>query len=491
MKQLLKNTSGNVSILAGLLIVPTMVLVGSGLDIVRATTQSTKLQSALESATLASASLTNKRAVKSVVQDYLDTNLSGNKSLLSSLNVVVTETTKLNSKTVNIKANASVDTYFMRMVGVKSLPISAESTAVQAATSIELSVVIDISSSMYGKKLQNLVASGKAFIGEVLSNQNGDRTSVSIVPFGGTVNLGEDLFNDHVVPFSDDTKDPSQAEYDGAASIKGGEFRFTGGANCIELLPEDFSGDRLPLAARSQVPDFWKWTNNHPWCPTDKNAIVANSNDRKALETVFDNIGLSDGTGMDHGAAWGLKMLSPDYRGHIGGNFSDRPANYDEDGALKVMVIMTDGGITSQLRPLDASIGNTHKNRPEIKPGEAPYSINLPPNYKQVGADHKTYVAQWGRANNKNQQVLYQGGDVTSKGEHNAARYFMKVCDEAKQKGIVVYTIGYQIKAESNADGLLSYCASDPSKYYFVETVDISSAFEAIAASVNALRLTG
>lgn len=480
--KLKNNTAGNVSMLAGFLILPALVLIGSGLDIIRATTQSTKLQSALESATLASASLTNTRDVKTVVQDYIDVNLASDMEFLSSLNINVKEATTLNTRTVTISADAEIDTYFLKLVGVDTLSVSAQSTAEQAATSIEISLVIDISSSMSGSKLTNLVSSGKVFVEEVLDGQNSERTSLSIVPFGGSVNLGQTLFDDHVVPSSGSTEDPSRAQYDSQASIKGGKFRFSAGDNCIELLSEDFSDDLVPLASRSQIPDFWKWTNNHPWCPTDKNAVIANSNDINELTALFDNIGLSDGTGMDHGAAWGLKMLSPAYKGRLGGDFPDRPVSYDEDGALKVMVVMTDGNITSQLRPLDFSIGNVHNNRPA--------HLNRAPNVSPIGAGHfRTYGGT--RADNNNQQTLYQGGSFTSNQTEHASRYFMNVCDEARENGIVVYTIGYRITAGSNADQLLNYCASDPSKYYFVESVDISSAFEAIAASVNALRLSG
>ena len=484
LKKFLKNTSANTAMIAAFVMVPAMALVGGAYDISRATTNSAKLRSALESAALAAASLTNERDIETVVDEYLDANLVGDQSLLSKLDVNVNPTTKFNSKTVEITATANIDTYFLKMIGLDTLPVSAVTVANQTATSVELALVIDISSSMSGSKLENLVSSGKEFVNAILNDRNIERTSMSVVPFGGTVNLGTSIFGDHVVSVGSATVDPTEAEYDVGAAVVDGDFRFTGGGACIEMRSEDFDDARLPLASRAQVPDFWKWTNNHPWCPTAQNAIVANSNNKTTLTNLFDNLALSDGTGMDIGAAWGLKMLSPSYRGFVGGDFTDRPAAYDTEGGMKVLVIMTDGEITAQLRPKDVSIGNVHSNRP--------VEINRAPNTDSKGSNWKTWKNEYGKADSDNeQQIVKKGNGSTAPEDDKAIGYFKRICDEAKANNIVVYTIGYQINTEKDSHQLLNYCASDASKYYFVEDVDIATAFDSIAASVNSLRITG
>ncbi|MEO1139971.1 MAG: Tad domain-containing protein [Pseudomonadota bacterium] len=71
------------------------------------------------------------------------------------------------------------------------------------------------------------------------------------------------------------------------------------------------------------------------------------------------------------------------------------------------------------------------------------------------------------------------------------------VCGAAKGKGVVIYTIGYEITAGGTAEQSLKDCASgydpnanDTSYYYRVEGVDITDAFGSIAGNVQSLRLT-
>ncbi|PVA10488.1 hypothetical protein DC366_08350 [Pelagivirga sediminicola] len=64
------------------------------------------------------------------------------------------------------------------------------------------------------------------------------------------------------------------------------------------------------------------------------------------------------------------------------------------------------------------------------------------------------------------------------------------ICTAAKNKGISVYTIGFEIKKNGNAETQLKNCASDPLNYFPAKGVNISDAFSAIASNVVNLRLT-
>ncbi|MEO1406569.1 MAG: hypothetical protein AAFV54_08765 [Pseudomonadota bacterium] len=173
---------------------------------------------------------------------------------------------------------------------------------------------------------------------------------------------------------------------------------------------------------------------------------------------------------MDIGAMWGLKSLSPEFRGAIDGDFGDRPANFNSDDTLKFMVVMTDGAITSQNRPEDFSLFNVHTNRPD----------NRQPNQN----------TRSNQGNRRNMQTVASRGNAGSgAGSRNAIGQFKQVCDIAQDNGIVVYTIGFRISRGSLPEQMLEYCASDQTKYFLVEDFDIQSAFDAIAASVNALRV--
>ena len=71
------------------------------------------------------------------------------------------------------------------------------------------------------------------------------------------------------------------------------------------------------------------------------------------------------------------------------------------------------------------------------------------------------------------------------------------VCGAAKNNGVVIYTIGYEVPKDGTAETSLKKCATgyDPIEkstayYYSVDGLDISDAFGSIAGNVQALRLT-
>lgn len=466
----LRSADGNVAMLTAFLLLPMLVLLGGGFDIVRATTASSQLRTSLEGAALASASLTNSGDVQSIINDYMAANLSDGSVLSATPSVTFSSTTALNSKTVNISATATVDTFFLKLIGIDTLPVTASTTANQSATNVELSLVLDISSSMKGSKITELKSAAKNFVDQILNEQNITRTSMNLVPFGGTVNI-DSLFNSYVVPTASATVDPSEAQYDIGTSVLNGSFRFTAGDNCIEYRYVDFDDNAVfPANSRGQLPHFWRWNNFNPWCPETASSILLNTNNVTNLKNKIDGMTLSDGTGMDIGAMWGYKTLSPTWQGLLGGDFADRPDSLNDD-TQKVLVIMTDGGITAQDRPEDWTLLNTHTNR----------STNNP-----------TTMQQGNQGNNNNKQVVLSKGSASSlSNADNAVGQFKRICDSAQADGMVVYTIGFQISPGSLPETMLQYCASDPSKYYLVESLDIQSAFDSIAASVNALRITG
>ena len=64
------------------------------------------------------------------------------------------------------------------------------------------------------------------------------------------------------------------------------------------------------------------------------------------------------------------------------------------------------------------------------------------------------------------------------------------ICTATKSEGVVVYTIGYDISANGNAENQLEACASSLNNYYPTDGDDISAAFNSIASNVKNLRLT-
>lgn len=64
------------------------------------------------------------------------------------------------------------------------------------------------------------------------------------------------------------------------------------------------------------------------------------------------------------------------------------------------------------------------------------------------------------------------------------------ICTATKNKGVVVYTIGFEIGVGSTAEVELKKCATSQAHYYRAEGINISDAFSSIASNVVNLRLT-
>jgi hypothetical protein len=64
------------------------------------------------------------------------------------------------------------------------------------------------------------------------------------------------------------------------------------------------------------------------------------------------------------------------------------------------------------------------------------------------------------------------------------------ICRAAKARGIVIYTIAFEMGSQPTGADKIQKCATSINHHYNATTVNIASAFSAIAANVKQLRLT-
>ena len=471
LKRFKANKRGNTAMIYALTLMPIMTLLGGAIDIMQTNNVRNEVKAAMDASALAAASLAQTGDAEQVVQEYMRANLKSVEKRLENLSIEVTEERSLGARSVKIDVSAVIPTHFLGLLQKSDLELNLSTVAQQVQTNLELSVVMDISSSMRGGRLTNLKTAAESFIDEVMDEQSEQTISINLVPFGGTVNIGTHLFDHYAVPLDRANVDPDEDDYDIGSDVIGGEFRFSNGDSCLEYRNEDFNDSVLERSGHGQVPHFWRWWNFHPWCPDDTSAVMMNSSDKAGLIERIRGLTLSDGTGMNDGAMWGLKALSPDWKGKLGGDFDDRPSAYNDDDTLKALIIMTDGEITAQNRPEDVSLLNVHTNR----------SQNATSNYGNGRSN---------QGNRRNMQTIRTNGGIGNPTDFDRAiPQFRRICAAARENGIVVYTIGFQIRRGRTSDRLLAECATDPSKYFFVEGLDIAAAFEGISASLSALRI--
>lgn len=440
-----RDVRGNVAVPFALSLTALAGAVGGGLDFSRSSGIGTELQAALDSGVLAAASLTQTRSPEEVVRAYVEAAIGDHPGVMQTLALEVTTDISLNSRRVGARASVQSPTTLLGVMGINEITVVRSTEAVERARNIEISLVLDISSSMRGGKIDSLRAAALDFVDTVLDADVSGTTSISVIPYGGTVRLPDSFFR-----YVTQGETYSPPGFDWQLPVPQTVSAWN---NCLEMNRNQVDRIRMTPGGHGVMPEFTVWNRGNDWCPSDEGATsVFLTNDRATLAAVisrFDDSILSDGTGTDVATSWGARALDPEWRGALGGEseFSDRPASYDDDATMKVMVVMTDGGITQQRRPergWDPETGDVH-----------------------VGT--------------RGTDDLYNTNE--------ARRNFENLCSYANDNGVMVYTIAFQVGGGRNRRDMEN-CATSPVQFYDVQDLNIAAAFSAIAADLNQLRLS-
>lgn len=433
LRKFTKDTSGNVGLMFGAMLVPLVAIGGAGVDLAHYESVRMELQDSLDHGVLAAASLGNAHPTDQTIRDYM-------KNLPYAKDVVLTHSQKSETASRSVQASASyvVKTSFMHLVGVDKLTVNVSSTATHAAEKVELSLLLDVSASMSkgpaGKtRFDNMQKAAQEFIDEVLTDKNKDFTTISIVPYAGHVNVGKTVFD----ALSDN--------------------RYHDESSCYELgeSNSDYGADPINFKKASQVPHFAASSamkgGMRLWCPRETSAIAYFSNDADALKARIKGLTMHFGTGTQNAMQWGYTLLNPAATSSVvraADTGKHTPAPFDDPNTKKFIVLMTDGAISHQRRP----------DRP------SPPASDL---------DH----------------------DIVSNRDVNAERLH-RACRIAKSKRITIFTIGFEVDDNvdegtgRNAATDMIECASSRGHYYAASGIQISEAFKSIAVSMKKLRLT-
>jgi Flp pilus assembly protein TadG len=218
--------------------------------------------------------------------------------------------------------------------------------------------------------------------------------------------------------------------------------------------PQMFS-DASPTAAKvTRANDFrffdvgngntYTITNGNWSCPAVP--VQPLTKDAKALNSMIDKLQAKGATAGQIGIQWGWYMLSPNWKSVL--PVKSEPAAYGVSNTEKYMIVMTDGMFNSEATGLSNAAIPSH-------PG-----------------------------------VTLASG-----------RLALSYCQGIKDRGIKVYTIGFDLKNAGNATQqtevkrMLTDCASTPvgseQTFYNAENGDdLKKAFDDIAARIQTLRLT-
>jgi Flp pilus assembly protein TadG len=196
---------GSTVITFALAFIPLVGLTGAAVDYSRALQLQTSMQAAADTTALMVAQSAASQN-SSQVQTATDRFYKGLFANPAATNLQVTGTYSNNGgSTVYVKATAAYNTSFMGVVGFRTLPLAADSTASFGNTRLRVALVLDNTGSMNDDgKIGALKTATKNLLDQLKAAaiNNGD-VYVSIIPFSKDVNLGSSNYNASWIDWTD------------------------------------------------------------------------------------------------------------------------------------------------------------------------------------------------------------------------------------------------------------------------------------------------
>lgn len=508
--------------------VPLLGFMGLGLDTSRAYMVRARLSQALDSATLAAGRANaddiaaEARALNvfraNFPPGYMDAAVTGPSFVFNNTD-----------HTVKATASAAVPTYLMHLVGYRTYTVTVSSEVKRNANSLEIALVLDITGSMSGSKIYDLKAAAKDLIDTVVwDDQSQYYSKVAIVPYSNGVNVGsyaaqmrgpvaaplsitgasksnpvvitapnhgfrngDKIFITGVKGMTQINNDPdnsptatSQPQYwvvsdkttntfelvrsngSNANGKNWSKYNSGGQIDCLEPGCEyqqfisasgssrvfrisTCASERVGAEAYTDAAPGTAYVGRH--YPADSNPcpsspIVPLTPDRTLLKGKIDALSIGGSTAGQIGIAWGWYMISPEF-GYLWPGAS-APAAYGASELIKIAVIMTDGEFNT------AYCGGVIARDSGSGSGSS--------------SDHVNCNATNG----------------------SSASQALKQCQAMKQKGIVVFTVGFDLDTQSAKD-LMKQCATSESYAYLAsDGAALKEAFRSIAINISRLRLS-
>lgn len=186
----IRDEAGNITVFSVFMLVLILGITGASVDLMRFEAVRATMQTTMDRAVLAAADLDQKQTPEDVVNDYMT------KAGLGDVVASISTDSGLNFRTVEASGKADMGTLFLQMSGIDALTAPAFAVAEEKIANVEISLVLDISGSMRNNgRMDNMRPAAQAFVEKVMSEESNGVTTLNLVPFAGSVNPGDILFD--------------------------------------------------------------------------------------------------------------------------------------------------------------------------------------------------------------------------------------------------------------------------------------------------------
>jgi len=444
-KSFAKDTNGNFSTLGIIGFLAVMLTSALSVDYMALSQAATELESIIDGAALASGrtsdlTIEERRAI---AQETIGV-LSRKENKLTNIEHELTADTTDSAILITVKGRAKARLLFGEF-WKRSAYVNHISEVTVDIRSVEIALVLDISASMTNSRLDALKSASTDLVSALLDEDLRIGTvNISLVPFGGTVRLPQELDNFVIEP---DNKD----------FLIGGEWN-----GCVYMEPADYQNGINRFAEFTYLPDFYRFVNlnlgeRNNLCPLPGNELVGLSQNKQKLLDTIQSFSRSDYTGTGSAVAWGLATLNPDWK-NIFPNVAPELPSAKLPNHRKVMVLMSDGGVSQVDYPLDNRFPSNAANHPINS--NAPFRLH-------------------GGSSNTRFTVIEN---------ENALQI---LCDHVISEGVEIYTVGFELRSDRPEDEQsLRNCASSQSHFYESGISNLTQTFFEIASELAGRRIS-
>ncbi|MCH4025517.1 MAG: pilus assembly protein TadG-related protein [Acetobacter fabarum] len=508
---------GAVGLVVGIVMFAMVASVAMGIDFSRTYLTRVRLQTAIDAA-----ALTAGREVKASTRDADATlvfwqNFAVN-HVANGIGPLGSQTpgpkiTFVDASTLNISATAYVPMVFAKIFGWNQIPVVAQAQVVAAGGGLEVALVLDNTNSLGSDGILALRTGATNLVETVYGDSTTTTTTwVSVVPFGGEVNIGnshtdwlDSSSNISTLKYgkngwggcvfaryaSDGTADMSEnppvssylfkpffwpttyqktpyycSWFGGCSYLQGdNDWSVSGRPGITETAPITLSASAPPRVSSGEV-------GPNLGCPP-----LALLPETAAKATVEKEISLMPmlqrgGTLIQNALQMGWFTISPKWKGLWSSSLPDMPYDYGQSSTKKILVLMTDG--TNQM---------------------CPCYYGYPDYYDNMGGWWNSDETAFGRLLDNNLATVngyYYGFQDTVRPILD--NLVVQVCSNMKAMGIDLFVILYTHQGSSvdtAAINTMKACATDSNHYFESPNAsDMQTAFSNIAGQISALRLS-
>lgn len=193
-----RDESGGIAMIFGLMILVISVFAGAGLDFSRSVAARAKLSSALDAAILTAArglsqGALDEKTVEEELRRMFAANVAG--SFLQEIKPKIANF-KVNMDDSTIKASAagSVPAALVQLAGIETIDVGVSSSATFNQDRVEIAMMLDVTGSMRGKKIESLKNAANLAVKTILPTgrqADPDKVRIALVPYSRGVNAGK------------------------------------------------------------------------------------------------------------------------------------------------------------------------------------------------------------------------------------------------------------------------------------------------------------